>query len=91
MVLESVANDYESLDNIAEQIAKWTGTSLRSLDAERIKATLADAIDAGYVEACDLNSTTPTPMKVSMPSDCLDRYWFLITEQGKVICRETRE
>ena len=88
MVLESVANDYEQLEQIADQIAKWTDTPLDRLDVEKIRATLADAIDSGYIDAYEINSHA---VRVAMTSTNLHRCWFLISELGKARCRETSE
>jgi hypothetical protein len=86
MGLESDANDYERLDHIADQIAKWTETPVDRLDVEKIRAAQADAINSGYVEAYKLNSTPPHAIKVSTMSASLAKLWFLITEQGKARC-----
>lgn len=91
MVVESVANDYEQLEQIADQIAMWTGTPPDRLDIERIKAALVDAINAGYIEVYELNSTAPHALKVAMSSGSLEELWFLITEQGRAKCREASE
>ena len=89
MVLESVANDYEQLEHIADQIARWTETPLDQLDLGSIKAVLADAIGSGYIEAYELNPSAPHSLNVSTTTVDLDQHWFAITERGKVKCSET--
>jgi hypothetical protein len=91
MVLESVANDYERFDHIADQIAMWTETPLDRLDVEQIRVALAVAINSGYIDAYELNSRPPHAVKVSMTSTSPDRCWFLISERGKAMYRETSD
>jgi hypothetical protein len=91
MVLEAVANDYERLDHVANQIATWTETPLDRLDVAKIRGALAGAINLGYIEAYEINSNPPHAVKVSTTGNSLDRYWFLISESGKAICREISE
>lgn len=91
MILESVANDYEGLEQITDQIATWTVTSVDRLDVEKIRAALADAIQAGYVEAYEIDSTPPHVIEISTTGASLDGNWFLITELGKARYRETLE
>jgi hypothetical protein len=90
MILESVANDYEQLDHIANQVATWTETPKDQLDFRGIEATLADCISSGYIEAYELNSTAPQVVKVSGTAN-FNQHWFLITERGKARCSNTPE
>ena len=89
MILESVANDYEQLDHIANQVATWTKTPIDQLDFRGIEATLADCISSGYIEAYELNSTAPHVVKVSGTIANFNQHWFLITELGKAKCSST--
>lgn len=91
MILESVANDYEQLDQIADQIAAWTGTPPNRLDIDKIRATLADAIECGYIAAYELNSTGPRAVRVAVDPQAFDKHWFLITDLGKARCCESPE
>jgi len=87
MVLEAVANDYERLGHIENQIASWTETPMDQLDREKIKATLCGAINSGYIAIYELTSTSPHVVELSTASADLDQHWFLTTKQGKARCR----
>jgi hypothetical protein len=91
MILESVANDYEGLEQITDQIAMWTDTPVDRVDVEKIRAALADAVGSGYVEAYELNPTPPHCIEISTTDASLDGKWFLITELGKARCGQTSQ
>lgn len=88
MILEAVANDYEQLRDIENQIASWTETPMDQLDREKIRATLYGAINSGYVGTYELTSTPPHVVEFSTETANLDRHWFLITMQGRSKTRE---
>jgi hypothetical protein len=91
MILEAVANDYEELDTITDQIAEWTETPRSELDTERVKATVADAIASGYISAYELSPSKPHAVEVSTAAQDLENYWFLISERGNARRRESSE
>ena len=89
MILEAVANDYERLRDIENQIASWTETPMDQLDREKIRATLYGATVSGYVATYELTSTPPHVVELPSASANLDQHWFLITRQGKAKACET--
>ncbi len=84
-VLEAVSNDYESIDQILEQVVSWSNNQGLIPTHEDIVGILENTIKEGYVQAYLLSAEEPRIQVVEFSPDRLDRLWFYVTPKGKEI------
>lgn len=83
LVLDSVANDYESLETIIEEVAVWATEERLQVTAKEITAALGQLIQAGQVAAYRVTATSKPEVLSSVNLDApqADTY-FYITPDG---------
>lgn len=84
MVLDSVADDYESLDMIIEEVAKWSTAEYIQVNSGEIIAVLGQLLQAGQVAAYCLTSSPKPEVLASVNLDALQNdTYFYITPDGR--------
>ena len=83
MVLEAVANDYEELEMIMSEIAKWTGSVNDVPDRNRIEHALMASILNKDVKAYEYSEKSCRFIPTTPDHQTLHTLWFYITAQGK--------
>jgi hypothetical protein len=87
-VLEAVSNDYESFEQILEQVVRWSSDRGLSATRAEIIPILENAIRDGYVQAYILSAEQPHTQIVEFSLDRLDSLWFYVTPKGKQFVTE---
>lgn len=84
MVLQAVANDYEELEMITNEIRKSTSVSDDDPpDRDQIEHALTVSISEKDVKAYRVSEASGQLVPVSTDPQELRTLWFYITEQGK--------
>jgi len=91
MVLEAVADDYEELEMIFNQIVKWAGSDNDAPDRNQIEFALMMSVTKKDVEAYEYSEKSCRFIPTPADPQKLHTLWFYITEQGKERLREWEE
>ncbi|HAX41887.1 MAG TPA: hypothetical protein DCY80_04925 [Solibacterales bacterium] len=84
MVLDSVANDYESLETILEEVKEWANDEYIQVTTRLIIELLAQLLRGGEVVAYRLTTTSTPQVLASVNLDELhDDAYFFITPEGR--------
>ena len=84
LIIDAIANDYESFETIVHEVNTWSLEQGRHVDIGEIRDGLLELIQCGYAKAYSL-SPTSDPMEIGI-SELRSRFesaYYLLTEQGK--------
>jgi hypothetical protein len=93
LVLDSVADDYESLEIILGCINKpeanlesepWVARNPAPVSRPDVVEALRVLIREGYVQAYMLNTEEPYTQAVDFREEAVDDLWFYVTPKGKL-------
>ena len=82
LVLEAMANDYESFDCILDQVSPWATGRGVSVTRREVAEAVERAILDGCAQAYLLSPQPPHSQPVAFSSDRLDDLWFHVTPKG---------
>ena len=84
LVLRAVADDYESLEKISEDIYLWASERSLKVGPRGILNALKDLIGEDYVRSYFLSAGPPGSAEmVSFDENKLHDLWFYVTPRGK--------
>jgi hypothetical protein len=91
LIIDAVANDYESFESITQQVQEWTQAEKAILiSPEEIERGLAQAIAMGYVQAFRLSATSP-PEVVKFNATEIGELSFYRTRAGLDVLEQQAE
>jgi hypothetical protein len=82
-VLNSVADDYESLEILQRDSIRTAQTYGIALERERVLQILQELIQDGLIQAYTFIPPRNEPIAVPFTKDILDELWFFITASGR--------
>ncbi len=91
LLLESVANDYEQLSSIVEQLSDWLDKGSVSLEETFVRTILRECISSEEIAAFYLSANKPYFSWVKEVSEeDLGEAWFYITPKGGELLRRAK-
>lgn len=88
LVLEAMANDYESFECIIEQVTIFARNRGRTFTRQETAEALEWAIDEGYAQAYLLSSHPPYFTQIAFSHERLSAQWFYVTSAGKQLVKD---
>jgi hypothetical protein len=83
--MEAIANEYEDLTTINQEVTTWASEAGHSVNAEEITEALLRLIDSGLAAAYMLSTQKPVAKKLTgrpKPGE-VAKCHFLLTDEGK--------
>lgn len=90
-VLWAIADDYESLEIIFEEINKWRPKRSRGVTRQEIIRALKQIIREGSAQAYILSSQPPYAQPVEFLAKDAEALWFYVTPKGKLLVKHLVE
>lgn len=87
LVMDAIANDYESLAMIESEVAKWASEEGLCPTPEEIWKALSALMDKGFAKAYRITSTDVTEVQGQPDRRDLQDHYFLLTRDGKSAIR----
>jgi hypothetical protein len=82
-VLQSISDDYESLEYIVKHLNQQPELEALGIDAKEITQALRSLIQDGLAASYLLSATPPHAAEVPFSYDVVDELWFYVTVLGK--------
>jgi len=82
-VMSAIADDYESLQIVADTVAKWTKEDgAQAFHRQELVAELGALVRDGYAQAYILSARPHTHQCVEYCETRADEFWFMLTLEG---------
>lgn len=86
-VINVVANDYENMELISEEVSSWSSSKGRSVSPDLIIDAISELIKEVLI-GCFRFSTSSGKYETSdFERDNINDFWFLISTKGKALLR----
>ena len=84
LVLNAIADDYESLEIILVDVGRWAGEDGITFDVHEVQASLVELVGTGLARAFEYDHAAKNYEMTSIPhpSDIAEDHWFYITSAG---------
>ena len=87
-ILRTIADDYEQLDYILQEVTKQHGLKLTR---DEIKDHLEYLVSTRHVQTFELSEKRPHAQPVPFAADAIDELWFYPTPAGKKLVEEREQ
>src|SRR5271168_3304238 len=85
LVLQTISDDYESLEYIVEDLNQQPELEALAISAKEISEALESLVHGGLAASYCLSPTPPHATKVPFSYDLIEDLWFYVTVSGKEV------